>query len=65
MSGVGNLILLVTVAIAAFLMFLVVCPYFDQIGHKGLCYVGYGVLIVTLLYARGSRPRKPQIRQKP
>jgi hypothetical protein len=64
MSGMGNLILLITVAIAAFLMFFVVCPWFDQIGHKGVCYVGYGLLIVTLLYARTSSARKPRIRPK-
>jgi hypothetical protein len=64
-SGIGNLVLLVAVAIAAFIMFLVVCPWFDQMGHKGMCYVGYGVLIVVLLYARSSTPRKPRLRPKP
>ncbi|MBV9087193.1 MAG: hypothetical protein JOY79_06900 [Acidobacteriaceae bacterium] len=60
----GHIVLLVAVAIAAALMFLVVCPWFDQIGHKGICYVGYGVLILALLYARGSATRKSRIHPK-
>ena len=64
MNIVGNLVLLVAVGIAAFLMFLVICPWFDQLGHRGMCYVGYGILILVLLYARGTATRRPRMRPK-
>jgi hypothetical protein len=62
MGGLGNVVLLVLVVAAAAVLFLFACPYFAQIGHPGLCYVFYAVLIVTLLYARAGSARKRRLR---
>ncbi len=54
-----NDILLVFVAAAAFVLFFIGCPWLVAMGHTGLCYVFFAVLIVVLLYARaGAAPRK-------
>jgi uncharacterized membrane protein YkvI len=60
MNNLGrNLILLVFVAASAFILFFIGCPWLVAIGHPGLCYVFFAVLIVVLLYARaGAAPRK-------
>ncbi len=63
MRGWGNLVLLLAVLVAAFLLFFYVCPYFALIGHKWLCYIGYIILIVVLLWARSGSSRQHRSRR--
>ncbi len=63
MRGIGNLVLLLAVLVAAVLLFFYVCPYFAMIGHKWLCYAGYAILILVLLWARSSASRQQRARR--
>ncbi len=58
MRGLASLVLPLAVLVAAVLLFFYVCPYFALIGHKWLCYAGYAILIVVLLWARSGAKRQ-------
>jgi 4-hydroxybenzoate polyprenyltransferase len=55
-----NLVLALCIAVAAVFLFLWVCPYMADLGHRKLCIALYGLLLLIYVFGRANvvRPRR-------